>query len=242
MLSPGHQPFSVVRAADILPTMKKTNLTALPPEGSLADLAHFAWCALVGLRLAQQDGQALSPLTTHTFLLRWLADAQKQRRLPRSVAPDIESLLRLGRQKGPAAGLLSRLQYLWHSCTEPVTKPSDLFRLTHAIDYLQSQGWVNAVVTDEEWEPGSLCADYVDIPALLVRKSELQRYFTTLGQQSAPIDFMVVGDGRMVGDVLDSRELRYVIREQHVGWCILALLPSASLTDDANAEEQMVAD
>ncbi|WP_262772212.1 DUF2913 family protein, partial [Enterobacter asburiae] len=52
---------------------------------------------------------------------RWLADVQKQHRFPRSVAPDIDSLLRLGRMKGPAADLQQRLQYLWQSCTEPVT-------------------------------------------------------------------------------------------------------------------------
>lgn len=225
--------------------MKKTNDTALPPEESLADLAHFAWCALVGLRLAQQDGQAMSPLTTHTFLVRWLADAQKQRRFPRSVATDIESLLRLGRQKGPAAGLLNRLQYLWHSCTEPVTQQSDLFRLTHAIEYLRSQGWVNAVVTDEEWMSESLYSEYADTSALLVRKSELQRHFTEQGRQSAPVDFMVVGDGRVVGEVLDSRALRYVIREQRAGGCILVLIPSAEASVDAaavpEAQRQMAA-
>lgn len=109
MLSPGLRLFSALRAADIILAMNKTNLTALPPEESLADLAHFAWCALV----ARQDGQALSPLTMHTFLVRWLAGAQKQRRFPRSVAADIDSLLRLGRQKGPAAELQQRLEYLW---------------------------------------------------------------------------------------------------------------------------------
>lgn len=114
-LSPGLKPLSALRAADEIPVMNKTNLTALPPEESLADLVHFAWCALVGLRLAQQDGQAFSPLTIHTFLLRWLVGAQKQRRFPRSVAVDIDSLLRLGRQKGLAAGLSSRLEYIWHS-------------------------------------------------------------------------------------------------------------------------------
>ncbi|WP_371973003.1 DUF2913 family protein [Lelliottia nimipressuralis] len=209
--------------------MNKKNLTALPPEESLADLAHFAWCALVGLRLAQQDGQALSPLTVHTFLVRWLADAQKQRRFPRSVATDIDSLLRLGRQKGSAAGLLKRLEHLWPSCTEPVTKQSDLFRLTHAIEYLRSQGWVNAVVTNDEWEPASLYAEYMDVSALLVRKSELQRHFTDKGQQSASVDFIVVGDSGVVGDVLDARELRYAIREQHAGWCLLSLRSSAEM-------------
>lgn len=226
ILSPGLQPFSALRAADIIPAMNKTNHTALPPEESLADLSHLAWCALVSLRLAQQEGQARSPLTIHTFLLRWLAVAQKQRRFPRSVAEDIDSLLRLGRMKGPAADLPQRLQYLWQSCTEPVTQQSDLFRLTHAIEYLKSQGWVNAVVADEEWVPEILYTEYANTSALLVRKSELQRHYTEQGQQSAPVDFIVVGDCRVVGDVLDARKLRYAIREQHAVWCLLSLLPA----------------
>ncbi|WP_373226321.1 DUF2913 family protein [Enterobacter cloacae complex sp. ESBL7] len=209
--------------------MNKKNLTALPPEESLADLAHFAWCALVGLRLAQQDGQALSPLTIHTFLVRWLADAQKQRRFPRSVASDIDSLLRLGRQKGLTAGLLKRLEYLLQSSTKPLVQQSDLFRLTYAIEHLRSQGWVNAVVAEEEWVPETLSAEYADVPALLVRKSELQRHFTEEGKQSAPVEFIVAGEVRVVGDAFDARALRYVIQEQHAGWCLLSLLPVADI-------------
>ncbi|EPA7335171.1 DUF2913 family protein [Escherichia coli O13,129, 135:H26] len=40
------------------------------------------------------------------------AGAQKQRRFPRSVAAELDRLLSLGRQKGPAAGLEQRLEYL----------------------------------------------------------------------------------------------------------------------------------
>ncbi|WP_332629628.1 DUF2913 family protein [Citrobacter sp. ESBL3] len=213
----------------------KKNHSVLPPEESLADLAHFAWCALVGLRLAQQDGQALIPLTIHTFLVRWLADAQKQRRFPRSVAPDIDSLLRLGRQKGPAAGLLKRLEYLHQSCTDPLAQQSDLFRLTHAIEYLRAQGWVNAVVSDEEWLPELLYAEYADVSALLVRKSELQRHFTEQGQLSSPVDFIVTGDRRIVRDALDARELRYRTGAQHAGWCLLSLLPAAGVPEEQTA-------
>ncbi|WP_281853147.1 DUF2913 family protein [Enterobacter sp. 200527-13] len=226
---PGFTVFSALRAADIIPVMNKKNLTALPPEESLADLAHFAWCALVGLRLAQQDGQARSPLTIHTFLVRWLADVQKQRRFPRSVAPDIDSLLRLVRMKGPAADLQQRLQYLWQSCTEPVTQQSALFRLTHAIEHLKSQGWVNAVVADEEWVPETLYTEYADVSALLVRKSELQRHFTEEGKQSAPVAFIVAGEVRVVCDAFDARDLRYATGEQHAGGCLLSLLPVADV-------------
>ncbi len=204
--------------------MKKTHNT-LPPEQTVSDLAHLAWCALMALRLAQQDGQALSPLTIHTFLVRWLADVQKQRRFPRSLAADIDSLLRLGRHKGLAAGLLNRLEYLWHSCTEPVSQQSALFRLTHAIEHLKSLGWVNAVVSDEEWVPETLFAEYANASALLVRKSELQRHFTDEGKQSAPVVFVVAGEVCVVGDAFGARELRYTTGEQHAGGYLLSLLP-----------------
>lgn len=207
----------------------------------MADLAHFAWCALVSLRLAQRDGQALSPLTIHTFLLRWLGTAQKQRRFPRSVAEDINNLLRLGRQKGPAAGLQQRLESLLQSCTEPLAQQSDLFRLTRAIEYLRSQGWVNAVVADDEWEPEALYAEYADVSALLVRKSELQCHFTEQGRLSSPVDFIVAGDSRVVGDVLVARALRYATGEQHAGWCLLSLLPSTeTVAEMKNAGELRV--
>ncbi|QMR43134.1 DUF2913 family protein (plasmid) [Klebsiella aerogenes] len=94
----------------------------------------------VALQLAHQDGLALSPLMTHTFLLCWLATAHKQRRFPRTVAPDIENLLTLGRQRGPAAKLLQRLKYLHNSCTSPVKLQSELFRLTYAIESLKASG------------------------------------------------------------------------------------------------------
>ena len=56
---------------------------------------HLAWCALVALALARQNGDALSPAQENLFLTRWLATALKQRRFSRDVAPDIEWLLKL---------------------------------------------------------------------------------------------------------------------------------------------------
>lgn len=144
------------------------------------------------------------------------------------MARDIESLLHLGRQKGPGALLHERLEYLWQTCCGELSQQSDLLRLTHAIKTLKSQGWINAVVADDEWTPETLYAGYADVAALLVRKSELQRHFTEEGQQSAPVDFIVVGDSRRVGDVFDAGALRYMRREQNTGWCILTLVPSTT--------------
>ncbi|HEJ0335096.1 TPA: DUF2913 family protein [Klebsiella aerogenes] len=190
--------------------MKKAHDT-LPPEQTVAALAHFAWCALVALRTAQQDGQALSPLSTHAFLMRWLTVAYKQKRFPRAIASDIESLVVLGRQKGPAASLFSRLEYLWSSCTGPVSAQSDLYRLTYSIEQLKSQGWINAVVSDREWGTEALTEEYRDIDALLVRKSALTDGFSNEGKLVAPVEFQVTGNLSACIAVFQSHALPTVV-------------------------------
>lgn len=192
--------------------MKKTH-NSLPPEQTVAELAHFAWCALVALRTVQQDGQALSPLSTHTFLLRWLTVAYKQKRFPRAVASDIEGLLALGRSKGLAASLLNRLEYLWTSCTGPVSAQSDLYRLTYAIEQLKSNGWVNAAVSDDDWDSTILIEEYRDTDALLVKKSALTGGFSDEGKLVAPVEFLVNGDLSACMEIFKTHELSPVILE-----------------------------
>lgn len=187
----------------------------ISPEQTVTDLAHFAWCALIALCIAQQDGQALSSLTVHTFLLRWLAVAQKQKRFPRTIASDIEELLALGRKKGSAANLLNRLEYLWTSCTGtgPVAVQSDLYRLTFAIEQLKSQGWINAAVSDDDWNGEALTEEYSDAAALLVKKSALTRGFSDEGKLVAPVEFWVVGDMSACMGAFQTHALHAVILE-----------------------------
>lgn len=171
-------------------------------------LAHFAWCALVALRTAQQDGLALSPLSTHAFLLRWLTVAYKQKRFPRAIASDIEGLLALGRQKGLAASLFTRLEYLWSSCSGSVSAQSDLYRLTYAIEQLKSQGWVNAAMSDGDWDNEALqVQEYSDTNALLVRKSALAGGFSDEGKLIVPVEFLVTGNLSTCAEVFQAHAL-----------------------------------
>ncbi|HAT1683935.1 TPA: DUF2913 family protein [Klebsiella oxytoca] len=205
----------------------KKSIPVLPSEHTVTDPARLAWCALVSLRLAQQDGRAQSSLTVHTFLLNWLATAQKQRRFPRTVVADIDRLLRSGRQKGPAAGLQQQLESLWQSCTVPVGQPSELLRLTYAIGHLKATGWLNAVVTDEEWVSGTLRAEYADVPALLVRKSALTCNFGEDGRLSGPVEFLVTGAVEAVTEALNHRALRHDVYQQ-ADCCHIMLLPECN--------------
>lgn len=57
---------------------------------------HMAWCALVALALARQDGGVPLPAQGNIFLTRWQATALKQRRFSHDVTPDIEWMLKRG--------------------------------------------------------------------------------------------------------------------------------------------------
>ena len=83
-------------------------------------------------------GRSGTVTAQHAFLLRWLTVVYKQKRFPRAIASDIGTLVALGRQKGLAASLFSRLEYLWSSCSGTAFAQSDLYRLTYAIEQLKS--------------------------------------------------------------------------------------------------------
>ncbi|UCQ27482.1 DUF2913 family protein [Edwardsiella tarda] len=185
----------------------KTPTVLSSPECTVADLAHFAWCALVALGIARQEGKALSPLTEHSFLVNWLVTAQKQRRFPRSIATDIESLLQLGRCKGLAAGLSHRLTCLWQDAIASAQPPSALQCLRNALAALKSQGWLNVVIDDTEWHPQRLHAEYANTSALLVKKSDLQCHFSQAGALQGDIVFQVIGDHPVVEDALRQEGL-----------------------------------
>ncbi|WP_254304350.1 DUF2913 family protein [Candidatus Sodalis sp. SoCistrobi] len=95
-------------------------MTTLSPKETTSDLSHLAFCALVALHFAREDAVASSPYAENLFLIRWLAQAQKQKRFPKSVAVDIEWLLEKGRKQGPAGKLKQHLEYLWQSCNGDV--------------------------------------------------------------------------------------------------------------------------
>lgn len=164
-----------------------------PPESTVAALSHLAFCALVALALARQEGAAGTPWAENLFLTRWLATAQKQKRFPRCVAPDIALLLERGRSQGPAAGLRQKLDYLWRSCSGDIAAQSDLFRLTYATEVLKDDVWGSRVVSAKAWLTGKV-PDFVQENGFWVEKEALNTAFTGEGTLRSPVPFRVKGD------------------------------------------------
>ncbi|EHD2989766.1 DUF2913 family protein [Salmonella enterica] len=154
---------------------------------------HLAWCALVALALARQDGGALSPAQENLFLTRWLATALKQRRFSREVTPDIEWLLKQGRQMGVSAKLASKLNYLWRSCTGELSEQNDLFRLTYALETAKDMHWQYRLLNDREWSGRNAVALSAGVNGIYLTRANLDAAFDDNGRQINPLMARLTG-------------------------------------------------
>lgn len=154
---------------------------------------HLAWCALVALALARQDGGALSPAQENLFLTRWLATALKQRRFSREVTPDIEWLLKQGRQMGVSAKLVSKLDYLWRSCTGELSEQNDLFRLTYALETAKDMHWQYRLLNDREWSGRNAVALSAGVNGIYLSRANLDSAFNDNGRQINPLMARLTG-------------------------------------------------
>ena len=155
---------------------------------------HLAWCALVALALARQEGSVLSPAQENLFLTRWLATALKQRRFSRDVAPDIEWLLKQGRQLGVSAKLASKLNYLWRSCTGELSEQNDLFRLTYALETAKDMNWNYRLLSDREWSGRNAVALNAGVSGIYLSRTSLDAAFDDDGRQINPLTARLTGN------------------------------------------------
>lgn len=155
---------------------------------------HLAWCALVALALARQNGDVQSPAQENLFLTRWLAISLKQRRFSRDVAPDIEWLLKQGRKLGVSAKLASKLNYLWRSCTGELTEQNDLFRLTYALETAKDMHWNYRMLSDREWSGRNAVALNAGVNGIYLSRANLDVAFDDSGQQINPLTARLTGN------------------------------------------------
>lgn len=200
-------------------------------DTAAAALGHFAFCAQVALHLTEQDNGPLSPMGQHLFLLRWLVMAQKQKRFPKAVAPEIAELIAQGRQLGGKADLVKHLQSLYRACCSPLAEQSDLFRLTYVIESLKMAGWSNHVLSDDEWSASSLSDSVGTGFTVLLLEENLHASFDEDGTQIMPVEIRL--QGPMVGVVTLLSEQRYYSYTEvgDTGWQHL-LVSTTPIADD----------
>ncbi|EAA8990310.1 DUF2913 family protein [Salmonella enterica] len=160
---------------------------------------HLAWCALVALALAKQNGDVLSPAQENLFLTRWLAAALKQRRFSRDVTPDLKWLLKQGGQLGVGAKLAGKLDYLWRSCSGELAEQNDLFRLTYALETVKDMSWTYRLLNDREWSGRYAVALNGAVNGVYLSRSNLDVAFDDNGYQVNPNPLMAQLTGNVGG-------------------------------------------
>ncbi|EDQ0843025.1 DUF2913 family protein [Salmonella enterica subsp. enterica serovar Braenderup str. CFSAN001755] len=166
----------------------------MPAKPAADKAAHLAWCALVALQLARDDGNVNTEAQENIFLARWFAEAMRQKRFCKALAPDIGWLLRQGRELGVRAKLRNKLEYIWHSGTEALTGQSDLFRLTYCLETAKENGWRYQLLSDREWNGRYALKLNMNVSGIYILKSGLQNSFNEDGTQISPVPVKIYGD------------------------------------------------
>lgn len=148
---------------------------------------HLAWCALIALLAAREDGLVTSESQENLFITRWFALAKKQRRFSRDVATDIDWILDQGRTLGVRARLRHKLDYLWRSCTGELSEQNDLFRLTYALELAKQYDWAYHMLSDSEWCGKRQIQPSASVNSICLLKSALDIGFNDEGDQQQPV-------------------------------------------------------
>lgn len=174
------------------------------------EVAHLAFCALVALHLANKNSSLNTPTAENIFLVRWLMEAQKQRRFSKNVANDIQWLLERGRHAGLTGQLKLHLEYIWFSCSGHPEKQSDLFRLSYAMETLKARGWEHRIINERKKIESRIKSHIIQKKRYHIQKDDLESCFATDGQQRK-ILFL-----RMTGDIVEFFEIlkRYSLHAQ----------------------------
>lgn len=182
---------------------------------------HLAWCALVALLTARENGLVESESQENLFITRWFAQAKKQRRFSRDVATDIDWILNQGRMLGVRARLRHKLDYLWRSCTGELSEQNDLFRLTYALELAKQYDWVYHVLSDSEWSGRLLTQPSASVNRICLLKSALDVGFNDDGTQVLPVPARISGRVEGLNALLESCGWKAVNNNDH--WRLLAI-------------------
>jgi len=77
-------------------------------------IMEMSWCGLVSLAIAQQNGECgYNAMHENRFLSLWLDVAYKQKRFSKTIAIDLERLIKTAKSKGQFAKLKELLNELY---------------------------------------------------------------------------------------------------------------------------------
>lgn len=169
-------------------------------------IGHLAWCALVALGLQRHDRLVVTEAQENIFLIRWLADARKQKRFPRNLTEHIDWLLAQARRLGVRARLNQKLHYLWLMSSGDLHNMPDLLRLTYAIEMAKAGGWQYDLVDEKKMAAG--ISKFQNMDSFCLERTAIEEGFDSNGKQIAPLYIRVFGQVEKLVSLLDCFGLK----------------------------------
>ena len=169
-------------------------------------IGHLAWCALVALGIQRHDRLVTTEAQENIFLIRWLADARKQKRFPRNLTEHIDWLLAQGRRLGVRARLNQKLHYLWLISSGDLHNMPDLLRLTYAIEMAKAGGWQYDLVDEKKMAAGM--SRFQNMNSFCLERTAIEKGFDSNGKLIAPLHIRVFGQVENLLALLDCLGLK----------------------------------
>lgn len=181
-------------------------LLRMNKDSSSVNIGHLAWCALVALGFQRRDRLVVTEAQENIFLIRWLADARKQKRFPRNLTEHIDWLLAQGRRLGVRARLNQKLHYLWLMSSGDLHNMPDLLRLTYAIEMAKAGGWQYDLVDEKKMAAG--ISKFQNMNSFCLERTAIENGFDSSGKQIAPLHIRVFGQVERLLSLLECLGLK----------------------------------
>lgn len=181
-------------------------LLRMNKDSSYNNIGHLAWCALVALGFQRHDRLVTTEAQENIFLIRWLADARKQKRFPRNLTEHIDWLLAQGRRLGVRARLNQKLHYLWLMSSGDLHNMPDLLRLTYAIEMAKAGGWQYDLVDEKKMAAG--ISKFQNMNSFCLERTAIENGFDSSGKQIAPLHIRVFGQVERLLSLLECFGLK----------------------------------
>jgi len=170
-------------------------------------ISHIAWCALIALNLAEQEGRITKTENENTFLSSWLNTALVEKRFDHGANQEIHWLISQCNRVDSDAGVKHKLTILWNDSCGKINKESDLLRLTMAINSATKTSWIYKLIEPHQWEAYLLSLSKYSFNCIMINRGSLDQAFDEWGIQKQPINALIIGNKNDLMTCL-----------QHFGW------------------------
>ncbi|SQD10940.1 Uncharacterised protein [Citrobacter freundii] len=156
---------------------------------------HLAWCALVALALARQEGWRSLAGTGKSLSHPLAGDCAEATAFPpgdksgHRVAVETEAPAGRQREAGQQAELTSGVP-----APASLSEQNDLFRLTYALETAKDMHWNYRLLSDREWSGRNAVALSAGVNGIYLSRANLDVAFDDSGRQINPLTARLTGN------------------------------------------------